>query len=284
MSLDKELDQLLENYSGDKIVIRPSAVDSFMQCPRQWAMTHIGGISSVPGARAAIGTAIHAAVEQEWKESILTKKKDFNYSAMADLAVAELQELDQEGIKYDDGEDINSATKEVVAGTKAFADDIAPFTDIPIAVEERYTIELDNPIVECLSGTVDYINETQIADIKTSKRKPTASNYTTQQTIYKMLAEANGRTVNDNLIQGVILKAKPEGTIIKLEPDIEKAKMAVNSILDVVEALHSGIRPSLLFRGNPKYYLCQEKYCALYKTCPYAKGEIKETQQPKVNL
>lgn len=284
MSVDPELDQTLENFDGEKIVIRPSAVDGFMQCPRQWAMTHIAGIPSIPGARAAIGTAIHSAVEQEWKEAMVTGKKDFSHSAMADLAAAELQELDQEGVKYDEGEDINSATSEAVKGTAAFADDIAPFTDIPIAVEERYTIDIDNPVVKAVSGTVDYVNKNEIADVKTSKRKPVPANYTTQQSIYKMLAEANGRTVNRNLIQGVILKARPEGTILNLEPNIEKAKLAVNSMLDVAEAFYSGVRPSLLFRGNTKYYLCQAKYCALHSTCPYAKGEIKDQPKAKVDL
>lgn len=285
MSLDKELDQMLENFDqANKIVIRPSAVDGFVQCPRQWAMTHIAGVQSMPGARAAIGTAIHAAVEQEWKEAMVTKKKDFNKSAMADLAVAELNEMDQEGLNYDDGEDVNSAAGEAIKGTAAFVDDIVPFTDIPIAVEERYTIDIDNPVVKAVSGTVDYISSNEIADVKTSKRKPSPANYVTQQSIYKMLAEANGRAVDRNLIQGVVLKTKPEGMILNLEPDIEKAKLLVNSMLDVTEAFYSGVRPSLLFRGNPKYYLCQAKYCALHSTCPYAKGEIKDTTQPKVNL
>lgn len=284
MSIDRELDQILENWDGSKITIRPSAVDGFMQCPRQWALTHIAGIRSMPGARAAIGTAIHAGVEQEWKQAMATKQKDFNVSAMADLAIAELHELDMEGLNYDADENLATAEAEVRGGLKAFAEDIAPFTDIPIAVEVRYTVDIDNPVVACLSGTVDYINTNAIADIKTSKRKPTPANYVTQQSIYKYLAESNGVKVDHNYIQGVILKGRPEGTILDLTPDIPKAKVAVNTILDVAEAFSAGIRPSLLFRGNPKYYLCSDKYCALHSTCPYASGELKETLAPKVTL
>ena len=273
MSNDKELNQLLENWDGEKITIRPSAVDGFMNCPRQWAMTHIGGVPSVPGGRAAIGTAIHAAVEQEWKESIVTRKKDFNITAMADLAAAELAEMDLQGIQYDLGEDINTATGEAVKGVKTFAEDIVPFTDIPVAVEERYTIELDNPVASRLSGTVDYISSDTIADVKTSKRKPVVANYNTQQTIYKLLAEANGRIVKQSLIQGVVLKAKPEGHILALEPDVDKAKFAVNTVLEVLDVFHKQkVAPDMLFRGNPKYYLCSNKYCALYATCPFVQG------------
>lgn len=282
---DIELNKLLENWDGNKVTIRPSSVDSFANCPRQWAMTHIGGVKSMPGARAAIGTAIHAAIEREWRESIVTGKKDFNISTMQDVAAAELVHMDQEGLNYDDNEDLNTATAAASGGVKAFAEDIAPFTPIPIAVETRFTIDLDNPVVENVSGTVDYISKDTIADIKTSKRKPVPASYSTQQSIYKMLAEANGQTVKHNLIQGVVLKAKPDGHIMELVPDIESAKFAVNTILDVASVFHQQVvHPDILFRGNPKYYLCSDKYCALYNTCPYVKGELKAEAPAKVAL
>jgi len=273
MNRDIELIKVLENWKEEKITIRPSAIDSFQNCSRQWAMTFLGGIRSIPGGRAAIGTAVHAAIEQEWKEAILTGKKDFNISAMSDLAAAELAEMDQEGIKYDKDENLNTATSDAVSGVKTFTSDIVPFTEIPEAVEERYTIALDNPVVENISGTVDYISPTVIADVKTSKRKPVIANYNTQQTIYKLLAEANGRTVEHNLIQGVVLKTRPEGHIMELIPNEAKAKFAVNTILAVLTTFYSQkIAPDMLFRGNTKYYLCDKRYCAMYSTCPYVNG------------
>lgn len=284
MQRDTELNKLLENWDAAKVTIRPSAVDSFLQCPRQWAMTHIGGIKSMPGARAAIGTAIHAAIEEEWKLAIASGKKDFNVNAMCDVATSELVELDNEGLEYDQDEDLDSAQAAAIGGVKAFAEDIVPFTPIPIAVETRFTIPLDNPVVECLSGTVDYINSDTIADVKTSKRTPSPANYVTQQSIYKLLAEANGQTVKHNLIQGVVLTAKPKGAILSLTPDVDRAKFAVNTILDVADIFSKQIvHPDILFRGNPKYYLCDRKYCALYSTCPYVKGEL-ETKVEKVKL
>lgn len=284
MQRDTELNQVLENWDGNKITIRPSAVDGFLQCPRQWALTHIGGIKSMPGARAAIGTAIHTAIEEEWKLAIASGKKDFNVNAMADIATSELVELDNEGLEYDQNEDLNTAQAAAVGGVKAFAEDIVPFTPIPIAVETRFTIALDNPVVENLSGTVDYINKDSIADVKTSKRTPSPANYVTQQSIYKLLAEANGQIVKHNLIQGVVLKAKPEGTILTLEPDVERAKFSVNTILDVTDVFSQQIvHPDILFRGNPKYYLCDKKYCALHSTCPYVKGEL-TTKTEKIKL
>jgi len=277
MARDNELNKLLENWDGEKITIRPSAVDSFMTCPRQWAMTFLGGVRSIPGGRAAIGTSIHAAVEDEWKMAMATGVKDFNVTSMKDRAEASLVEQDQEtDIKFDLGEDLSTATMEAAKGVTTFVEDIVPFTPIPIAVEERYSIALYNPVVERLSGTVDYISSDTIADVKTSKRKPVVASYNTQQTIYKILAEENGRTVNHSLIQGVVLKARPEGHILELEPDVAKAKFAVNTILDILEVFYSQkVRPDVLFRGNNKHYLCSDKYCAMYPTCPYVQGASK---------
>lgn len=272
---DPILNKALEAYDGSKIIIRPSSVDGFNACSRQWAMTFIGGVPSIPGGRAAIGTAIHAGIEQGWKESIAAKAKAFNsIKSLQELAADNLIATDQEyDIQWDEGENMSTAIAEVTAGVSVFASDIVPFVDIPIAVEERYTIPISyHPIIEALSGTVDYISPDTIADVKTSKRKPVPESYVTQQSIYKLLAEANGRTVKHNMIHGVVLKAKPDGHVLALTPNVERAKHAVNTILDVTEVFHEQkVAPDVLFRGNPKYYLCDKRYCAFYNTCPYVK-------------
>jgi hypothetical protein len=261
-------------WNGNKLRLRPSSIDGFFTCPRQWAGYYIGGEKSMPGARAAIGTAIHHGVEQMWLEAIATKAKEPNLSMMKDAAVDEFRRLDQEDdLNYDSGENINSASGEIVGGVDAFVEDIVPFTDIPMAVEERYTIALNHVMVEDLSGTVDYIKSDTIADVKTSKRKPVPANYKTQQSIYKMLAQANGIDVKYNLIQGVVLKTQPQGHIMEMESDIPQAKFLVNSILDTLEIYHKNIiDPRILFRPNTKHYLCTPKYCSFYGTTCDATG------------
>lgn len=273
---DKELVTVLEGWDGTKINIRPSGIDNFLNCPRQWAMYHIGGVSSMPGARAAIGTAIHKAVEVQWQEAITSKRKDFNLTAMADIGVSTITDLDKQGLQYDDGEDLNTAADTVVQGTQVFCEDIVPFTDIPQAVEQRYSMALSNPLVKALSGTVDYIAPKTIGDVKTSKRKPVPANYATQQTTYRLLAEHNGHPIDHCLIQGVILKKMPEGVILEVDTPIDRTKFVINTLLDTGTVFASQkVSPDMLFRGNPKYYLCSHKYCSLHSTCPYVNGEDK---------
>jgi len=272
------------------VTIRPSSVNTFLQCPQQWYRVFLLGHRSKPGARAAIGTAIHKSAEVFWQDAIETRKKDPNISAMVDAAVEAFKEEEQKDLMYDDGEDRNTSMKTITQGVEAFADDIVPFAAIPDAVEKRFSVKIDNhPIISQVSGTVDYIESDTIADVKTSKRKPTTANYKIQQSLYRILAKANGINVKHNLIQAIVLKKAPEGMIKSMNEDIDEsmATYAVNSIIDTTALFAKGdIDPDVLFRGNPSYYLCSPKYCEFYGDCKFVNGEAPKPKGdiPVVNL
>lgn len=258
------------------ICIRPSSVDSFLQCPQQWLRRYVYGEPSIPSARASIGTAIHSGVETMWTESMAAKEKIANMGAITDSAMESYKAEEEYGPQYDHGEDGNTARVEIMKGLDAFVEDVVPFTDMPDAVEKRFSIEIiGHPIVNEVGGTVDYIEGNVIADVKTSKRKPSVANYEIQQSIYRTLAKANGIPVDRNLIQGVILgKREVRGTILDMPINEEKSKYAVNTILDTLRLLEQDIvDPDILFRGNPKYYLCSGKYCNFYNDCKFVIGE-----------
>ncbi|UOF81426.1 pD-(D/E)xk nuclease superfamily [Caudoviricetes sp.] len=264
------------------ITIRPSSVDTFLQCPQQWYRVFIKGETSIPSARAAIGTAIHKGVEVMWQEAMLSRKKDANLGMMHDAAIMAFHEEGQKGLQYDKAETESTAEAEVVKGVTAFVEDVVPFTEIPSGVEKRFTVDIANhPVVARLSGTVDYIVKNTIADVKTSKRTPTTANYEIQQSLYTYLATENGEVVKNNLIQAVVLTKEPKGAILPMEVNIAKAKYAVNSLLDTTEVMAKDIvHPDVLFRGNPKYYLCSKTYCAFFDDCKFVTGEAKDRVIP----
>lgn len=258
------------------IKIRPSSVDNFVSCPQQWARVYLGGERSIPSCRASIGTAIHKAAEVLWTDSILTRKKDANYTKLSNAAVDEYTKIDlEDDLNYDSGEDYNTAVTEVAQGVDAFINDIVPYVDIPEAVEIFVSKPIsDNPIITSIGGTIDYLGGGILDDVKTSKRKPIPQSHVVQQTIYKILAEANGHIVNHNRIQGIVLKKSCEGHILELEPNVPQAKLLVNTLLDTVKlAAEDKIDLDILFRGNPKHFFCSFKYCAFYKDCKFVKGE-----------
>lgn len=266
--------------------IRPSAVESFYGCAYQWGKHNLEGISSIPNSRAAIGTAIHAAAEQMWNECISSGKKEHNFSAMVDAANETFKEEEKLGMKYGEGENINTCMSEVLNGTKAFVEDIVPFTEVPDAVETFYKVDIEHPFVTELGGTVDYIGNGIIADIKTTKRSSGVEGYVVQQSIYKYLAEANGEKVDANLIQQVVMKKKPEGAILKLEPNIDYSKHLVNTMLDTLDLVAKDIAPiETILRGNPKYMYCSDTFCNFYQSCPFVKGAYEAKHEiPVINL
>lgn len=262
-----------------KITLRPSSLPTFISCPYQWYNVFILGKTTITNSRAAIGTAVHKGAELLWSEAIETGKIDDNISKLTDAAMEAYKEEeeraeDRGGIQYGEGEDRIAAELDIIKGTNAFVEDIVPFTDIPDGVEKRLSIAIDNPIIKEVAGTIDYIQGDTIADIKTSKRKIIPASYTLQQSTYKLIAKDNGINVSRNLIQGVVFnKTKTVGTILEMDAHEEQAKYIINSLLDTVGVLaEDKIDPKVLFRGNPKHYLCSHKYCSLHSTCPFVNG------------
>lgn len=258
------------------IRIRPSAVDGFYSCAFQWAKRFLEGVDQGPsGARASIGTGIHSGAEQFWDQVKTVEREDYKLSQMVEAAVASFEEDIKDGVKYDDGENKDTAIVEITNGVEAFADDIGQFVMIPDFVEEYFEIPLEHQLVVAVGGTVDYLAKNTLADIKTSKRKLSPQSYVVQQSIYQMLAEANGHTINNATIQGVVLgKRSVDGMVLPLHTNVEQAKFMVNGILDRIDVAMAGDAPlHVLFPGNPKYYLCSNKYCEQYETCPFVNGK-----------
>lgn len=267
-----------------KKTLRPSSIGSYLNCQWQWYNVHILGMNTIPSARATIGTAIHKSAEVMWTEAMAKGEKDLNLSMLEDVAVEEYKNLDQD-LSYDEGENSDTAIKEVLAGTKAFTLDIAPKVDIPKAVEKFYEFKIDNPIFERVGGSIDYVGDKIVGDIKTSKRKPTLTNYNLQQATYAVLREKNGEDVEAVQIQSIVLgKKTATGAVFDLIADSTKpfdtldmlknqSKYVINNILKKVTFLDKAPE-TILFTGNPKNNLCSPKYCNLYETCPFVKGSL----------
>ena len=256
--------------NSEDLRLRPSAIDGFFGCAWQWGKHHLEGVSSIPSTRAAIGTSVHAAAEAMWTESIAKKDKVINMSSMLDAGMEALKLEEERGLVYEEGESNNAAAAEIIQGTEAFVDDIVPFASIPVAVEEFFKVDINHPIVKEIGGTVDYIGKNDISDLKTSKRKPIVQSHTTQQSIYKYLAEANGHVIKHNTIQAVVFKkAGAEGMILPMEANVPQAKDLVNIILDTLDVVLLDVAPiATILRPNPKYMFCSPRFCKFYGKCP----------------
>ena len=59
-------------------------------------------------------------------------------------------------------------------------------------LRKRYTVSLDHPVFEAVSGTLDIVLDRGVVDLKHTKRKTDASKYTLQQSTYTFLRQASG--------------------------------------------------------------------------------------------
>jgi hypothetical protein len=271
-----------------EIIVRPSSLDTFLGCSYQWARVFLGGQVTIPNSRAVLGTGIHGGAESIWSDARLGKSKDaINLAAAKDAALECFnQEVEQFGIAYGDDEDESTITSELINGVDAFYEDIVPYAEIPTHIEHRFTLGISgHPLIKAVSGTVDYLAshvKTQ-ADIKTSKRKSNPSSHIIQQSTYKILAEHEGHSVEHIQIHNVVMTKNPVGEILLLEPNVEQAKYVINTLLDVTElVMTEQIRPEVLFRGNPKYMFCSNKYCTLHSTCPFVRGNAPDVTKNDV--
>ena len=271
--------------NNTNIRLRPSSFDNFNQCSYQWAKVFLEGVTTIPSSRAAIGTGVHKAIEVMWQESMAHNVKEVNTDMMVNAGIESFDEEAKKGMTYNTDETANTCHKEINIGVDAFVENLVPFLDIPSAVEQRFTVPIaDHPLVADISGTVDYLAPGRIDDVKTSKRKPTVANYKTQQSVYKYLAESNGHPVEHSMIQGVVFTKVPQAMILEAAIDIPQAKAVVNSLLDTLEYAVKDVIPlEVLFRPNPKYYLCSEKYCSLYgNDCPATHRYVPTQEKPKL--
>ena len=226
------------NWDGSLIRLRPSSLDSFYGCAFQWANVFLAGKFSIPSARAAIGTAVHKGIEVMWKDAMLTKSKDgINLNMMKDAAIDNYIEADNEDtLMYEHGEDSHMAEQLVQSGVEVFVEDIVPYVDIPKHVEHFLTMDIDNVVVNEIGGTIDYIIPGELADVKTSKRKPVPQSYVTQQDVYKLLAEKHGNKINRQIIHGIAFTKQPVGHILEVESKMDRTKYLVNHMLDTLTA------------------------------------------------
>lgn len=251
----------------EKIVIRPSSLATYVNCPYKWYLMVVEKQPVIPKPIMVAGTAVHKGAEVGYREKIDTGKLP-PVSVMKDAAVQEFQEKIKEAAT--EGEDINKYEKIVVEDIDLYQPKMEKVE--PKAVEEHFRVEFDSKYVEALEGTADIILNRGIADIKTTNRKAVPSNYTLQLSAYALLFEKNkNKEITFAEIHNIV--NGKEALILPAPLSKQQVKFIINNLIDTIELMYEkDIKPEILFKGNPKSYLCSELYCDNYKTCPFVRG------------
>lgn len=263
-----EMQEILQTQG--KLIIRPSAIQQFINCPAQWFRANIIKEFRKPAAAASAGTALHKGAEIGYTEKINTGSLP-PVSVLTDVVVEEWKTLnEQQDVEYSGGDTYHSYETDIVKGITEYHNLVMPEVN-PAAVEARYTIAIDSPVVESVSGTIDIDLDNGLADIKMTNKKPTLNKYTLQQSTYALLKENNGKDCEYCEIHNVKRGASAERLPLAIEK--EYARTWVNTILDTVESFHETKNVNLFRGSNPSSnFLCSPNWCGYWDKCPFVKG------------
>ena len=262
----------------EKILIRPSGVNSFFDCSYRWYRDNIYKPIRRVGVAAHFGTSLHKVGETYYNEVIKSQTWQNYNSSYEDIAVETLREKckEEEPSDLESLAQLNPLEAQLRCKSKLYVEKAKELNKeiIPIAVEKQYRVELKNKNIE-LKGTLDVVGKDYIIDIKTMNKLNNPIKYIMQQGIYAFLREHNKEPVKDLIIHRVLTSKNYidsesilNNTLFGIDNIIEKSKFYLKVIINTTEEfLKSGNED--IFRGNPTSMLCSSKYCPYYNECRY---------------
>jgi len=274
------------------VIIRPSSLSSYADCPRKWAATQIQSLVEEAGYTlrkamprhigAAIGTGVHAAAAYT-----LEQKRDHGDLGAATEAenraeVALLEGL-QDGAIWDEATpSVGTAKTQTARMVRSYRRHLAPVV-VPMLIEERLVADVGDDWQ--ISGQPDALASNPQDFLRDLKTTAVARNHALQMGGYGILLQAHGFDLAGAIIDRiprVRLSAEqppPASEQIPLRPAVAEAWDTLDSLKRNVREFQtraadpSGRDPAGAFRANPASSLCGEKWCPAHGTsfCPITK-------------
>jgi hypothetical protein len=269
-----------EMFARPLTTIRASALGDFLDCAARAEAKHLLGLRMPSGQPSVLGSALHASTAV-YDRSVL-EKQGLTVEEAAGAAVDILQHPKDEVRATP--EDMPAKLLEQVARTlhKRYCLEIAPKMDYA-AIEVRCErLELTDVGI-ALTGTTDRVLKVKggysIADIKSGKRAVSAAGtidpgpHLYQLGVYELLAaHASDLPIGGGArIIGIQTGKTERGQRVAVSDPLEGARAALIGDADspgVLESVGRMIEHGD-FPGNPKSFMCSQKYCPIHSTCKY---------------
>lgn len=251
------------------MIIRPSALSSYSDCPRRTAARLFRPLIENAGFKlrrcerniaSAIGTATHAATASYLKQKIILDEMPASAVKDAcDIGVDALGNEIEHGAVWDKlSPSLNTAQKQVLRQAKTYIYHVGHVLQ-PVLVEERMEAKV-GPFT--LSGQPDVMTDA-VHDTKTGV-KP--RNNAAQLGAYSLLMRSHGHAVNgtiEDFVQRVPL-TKDQPIPVRVEYDHalaeNTAKLVIHRIIADHDAFVASGDPEKIL-ANSNSMLCSPKYC-----------------------
>lgn len=242
--------------SGVPTTLSPSSVNTFNDCQLKWYYRKVLHLPEARGAALGLGTAVHAALTENFRQKIETKE-DLPVDGVRALFIqALITELDVVLLtKADSADDLKECGETMV---RVYMDRAAPGVE-PAAVEERVEGFIGDVPVQ---GYIDVRDvHGRIIDFKTAAKKPAGMmpDYRFQVATYAMLhPEASGSATLATLTKTKTVDLHQD--TIEVTPGDKKLTARLYSIAR--DQMEAGV-----YGPNRKSFLCSRRYCSHWARC-----------------
>jgi len=258
--------------------LSPSSFNMMIRCGMQWFFRYVEGLKRPPGVALVIGTGVDKGVNLNMEQKMETgnlaelaevKQKTFetvvNTFEMSEIALDDDEKKKGMQKVKDEAADMAvslSAVHYQKAAPKIF----------PVAVQERWELEVDGYPFETLMGIIDISETNVVRDTKTTKRSPSGgeadkSDQLNFYAYYKKVAEdKNVETVLDFLVK---LKTNPK--FVPVYTSRPHTDEDFNRLWEKIDAVSLAIEKEVFLPTLPDNWWCSPKWCGYYDVCKFAR-------------
>lgn len=258
------------------IRVRASSLAELFDCPQRWKAKHIDGKRTKNSGRAALGTGVHAgtAVFDDARINGSGITADEAAGAVVDSIHSPEGDVDWSDISRKDAE-------KIALGLHAkYCAHISPQFQFAAVERENKPLVFDDLGIS-LTGTTDrlYLKDGKkgVADLKTGARavvqgQVSTAQHTAQLGVYTLLSEFDlcEELEAPPIIIGMKTGSKPESQEFNTAPvpNAKSVLIGTDGEPGLLEMASHIIQNEIWF-GNPKSWLCSEKFCPNYKNCKW---------------
>jgi len=255
----------------------PSSLSMLNRCPRQWQERYLHGRKERPGEALVVGRAVHAGVEENFKQKVETHD-DLNIVDLLDWYM----EVGWDQVLAEEAEDpiwdnpVSKARDRGKAMLSEYHNVVAPRVQ-PLSVEGNVSVDLDAyvPVV----GRYDVIRSSSVIDLKTGKTKVTKPKeaWRIQAAVYSEAEEKPVEFHNASITKtGVISIVTPlEAETLLVHPSKdERAELrrTIRALATWAVFLMEAYGPDEPWPTTGRFHTWACDYCGFRGDCPAWKG------------
>ena len=247
--------QVPESFSVSKL-------KCYLRCPAVYYYRYLLGLHPPPTSNMMLGTAIHGAIEQNYRKKKETRK---------DLPVSDVQELFSANFNYlkgqvlwEPGEVPGKIKDEGVKLLELYMTELAPKI-MPDLVEEVFQVKFEN-CSYIFKGIIDLVTEENLLiDHKTSGRSPIpeAVHKDLQCTAYSLGLRYKTKRIEKGIAFDYIVRGKTP-KLVRVETSRTQAD--IDHFLQLLGQVMTSIEQGF-FYPNSTGQFCSAKMCQFWSEC-----------------